>query len=91
MVAHTFSCPQGLYFNEITDGCDFLRNGDCGSKDIQELETKKEDIPVNESTKAEDEDEDIEDPKSLKDILEIVKAAGKCLVRGLTQSICCNY
>ena len=82
-MAHTFSCPRGLYFNQITDGCDFLRNVDCGDKDIEE--------PVSKETKEDDESEEnaisdnetdadgneIEDPKSLKDILEIVKAAGK--------------
>jgi hypothetical protein len=43
MVAHTFSCPQGLFFNEITDGCDFLRNVECGDKDTQEPEPTKKD------------------------------------------------
>ncbi len=23
MVAHTFTCPTGLYFSTVTDGCDF--------------------------------------------------------------------
>jgi len=23
LVAHTFTCPRGLFFNSITDGCDF--------------------------------------------------------------------
>merc|ERR1719412_3545633 len=91
MVAHTFSCPRGLYFNQITDGCDFLRNVDCGDKDIEE--------PVSKETKEDDESEEnaisdnetdadgneIEDPKSLKDILEIVKAAGG--VEGLEKQI----
>ena len=42
MVAHTFSCPQGLFFNQITDGCDFLRNVNCGDKDTEEKEETKE-------------------------------------------------
>ena len=36
MVAHTFTCPQGLYFNSLTDGCDFRRNVDCEGKDDTE-------------------------------------------------------
>ena len=79
MVAHTFSCPQGLYFNEITDGCDFLRNVDCGDKDIKEPEPKKDKNNGAHNAageNVEEEEDEIEDPKSLKDILEIVKAAG---------------
>ena len=78
MLAHTFSCPQGLFFNQITDGCDFLRNVDCGDKDTEEPEAKKEASKETEEvlSEADNEEEDVEDPKSLKDILEIVKAAG---------------
>ena len=79
MVAHTFSCPQGLFFNQITDGCDFLRNVNCGDKDTEETQEKKETEEIeNEEvlSEADNEEEDVEDPKSLKDILEIVKAAG---------------
>ena len=81
MVAHTFSCPQGLFFNQITDGCDFLRNVNCGDKDTEEKEETKETserIETEEEvlSEADNEEEDVEDPKSLKDILEIVKAAG---------------
>ena len=80
MVAHTFSCPQGLYFNQITDGCDFLRNVDCGDKDISEPEPKEKKNEVKENSiidsEEDDEDDDIEDPNSLKAILERVKAAG---------------
>ena len=81
MVAHTFSCPQGLFFNQITDGCDFLRNVDCGDKDIEEPEpTKKDPAKSEESSSSnvdsEEDEDDVEDPKSLKDILDIVKAAG---------------
>ena len=80
-MAHTFSCPQGLFFNQITDGCDFLRNVECGDKDTEEKEPKKKD-PVQSSESStgndddEEEEEEVEDPKSLKDILQIVKAAG---------------
>jgi hypothetical protein len=88
MVAHTFSCPQGLYFNQITDGCDFLRNVDCGDKDITEPEPKKSKTAAKDnsiSDNNEDDEDDVEDPKSLKDILEIVKAAGG--VEGLEKQI----
>ena len=82
MVAHTFSCPQGLYFNQVTDGCDFLRNVDCGDKDISEPEPKKTKSEIKENSinseedDEDDEDDDVEDPNSLKAILERVKAAG---------------
>jgi len=89
MVAHTFSCPQGLYFNQITDGCDFLRNVDCGDKDISEPEPKEKKNEVKENSiidsEEDDEDDDIEDPNSLKAILERVKAAGG--VEGLEKQI----
>jgi len=87
MVAHTFSCPQGLYFNQITDGCDFLRNVDCGDKDISEPEPKekKNEVKENSITDSEEDDDDIEDPNSLKAILERVKAAGG--VEGLEKQI----
>ena len=78
MVAHTFSCPQGLFFNQITDGCDFLRNVNCGDKDTTESETiaSKEDEEDNEDDVETEEEDEVEDPKSLKDILQIVKDAG---------------
>jgi len=89
MVAHTFSCPQGLFFNQITDGCDFLRNVNCGDKDTEETEAKKESSEEEETeevnSEADNEEEDVEDPKSLKDILEIVKAAGG--IEGLEKQI----
>ena len=79
-MAHTFSCPQGLFFNQITDGCDFLRNVNCGDKDTEETQEKKETTEEIENeevlSEADNDEEDVEDPKSLKDILEIVKAAG---------------
>jgi len=89
MVAHTFSCPQGLFFNQITDGCDFLRNVNCGDKDTEEKEETKETSEKIETeevlSEADNEEEDVEDPKSLKDILEIVKAAGG--IEGLEKQI----
>ena len=69
---------QGLFFNEFTDGCDFLRNVNCGDKDTTEVE--KSDGTSAETSEASDSDEEEpeeEDPKSLKDILELVKAAGE--------------
>jgi chitinase len=79
-VAHTFSCPKGLYFNQISDGCDFLRNVDCGDRDIKETEkteAEKEAIASGaESVESDEDDDEEEDPKSLKNILELVKAAG---------------
>ena len=76
----TVHIPQGLFFNQITDGCDFLRNVNCGDKDTEETPEKKETSEEIENeevlSEAENEEEDVEDPKSLKDILEIVKAAG---------------
>merc|ERR1719367_1122872 len=89
MVAHTFSCPQGLFFNQITDGCDFLRNVNCGDKDTEETEAKKESSEEEETeevnSEADNEEEDVEDPKSLKDILQIVKDAGG--IEGLEKQI----
>jgi len=87
-VAHTFSCPQGLYFNQITDGCDFLRNVDCGDKDIKETQTKKSKDAVKENSitdESDDDDSEEEDPKSLKDILQLVKDAGG--IEGLEKQI----
>merc|ERR1719348_102087 len=66
MVAHTFSCPQGLYFNINTDGCDFLRNVNCGDKDT--TDTEDEEVEDNSISDL--------DPTSLKSILDIVKNEG---------------
>ena len=54
---------------------------ECGDKDTEEPEpTKKDKVKLEESSspsvESEEEEDDVEDPKSLKDILEIVKAAG---------------
>merc|ERR550517_1438110 len=86
MVAHTFSCPQGLFFNEFTDGCDFLRNVNCGDKDTTEVEKSDGTSPeTSEASDSDEEEPEEEDPKSLKDILELVKAAGG--VEGLEKQI----
>ena len=73
---------QGLYFNEHSDGCDFLRNVNCGDKDTTEVakaEGTEKEASANGAVVSESDDEDTEeeDPKSLKDILELVKAAGE--------------
>jgi len=82
-VAHTFSCPKGLYFNEYTDGCDFLRNVDCAGKDT--TETEKTEADKAESNEDDDEESDEEDPKSLKNILQLVRERGG--VEGLEEEI----
>merc|ERR1712106_970132 len=64
MVAHMFSCPQGLFFNEITDGCDFLRNVNCGDKEIKETATNKPTTVTEGIPQTEDGNDDVEDPKS---------------------------
>ena len=77
MVAHTFTCPTGLFFNTLTDGCDFRRNVDCGDKEDKETPAKSttsapsEDLDVDE-----DDEDDEEDPRSLKEILSAIKEAG---------------
>lgn len=77
----TMICLQGLFFNEFSDGCDFLRNVNCGDKDTTEV-TKTEGTEKDasssdaESSDSDEEESEEEDPKSLKDILELVKAAG---------------
>lgn len=69
---------QGLFFNEFTDGCDFLRNVNCGDKDTTEVDkTDGTDKETSEASDSDEEEPEEEDPKSLKDILELVKAAGE--------------
>ena len=69
---------QGLFFNEFTDGCDFLRNVNCGDKDTTEVEKSDGTSPeTSEASDSDEEEPEEEDPKSLKDILELVKAAGE--------------
>ena len=73
MVAHTFTCPQGLYFNSLTDGCDFRRNVDCGGKDEKDDPKKKTTTPA----PRDDDDEKDEESQDLADILSEIKEAGK--------------
>ena len=54
---------------------------ECGDKDTEEPEPVKKDPvksaePSSPIVDSEEDEDDVEDPKSLKDILEIVKAAG---------------
>ena len=74
---------QGLFFNEFTDGCDFLRNVNCGDKDTTEVDkTEGTEKETAEESESDEEEAEEEDPKSLKDILELVKAAGEWHGRG---------
>ena len=77
MIAHTFTCPQGLYFNSITDGCDFRRNVDCEGKDDAEEKKSKKKTTTTESP-SQDDDEKTEDEQSVEEILEAIRNAGKC-------------
>merc|ERR1711981_681217 len=62
MIAHTFTCPTGLYFNSITDGCDFRRNVDCeGKDDTEEKKSKKDQDATTESSLSFDDDDDSEE------------------------------
>eukprot|EP00096_Caligus_rogercresseyi_P009501 TRINITY_DN3239_c0_g1_i4.p1 TRINITY_DN3239_c0_g1~~TRINITY_DN3239_c0_g1_i4.p1 ORF type:complete len:674 (+),score=149.44 TRINITY_DN3239_c0_g1_i4:227-2248(+) len=69
MVAHTFTCPQGLFFNSLTDGCDFKRNVDCENK------SQNEEVEV-QSTTTEPNQPSNPNDKSVQDILEEIKEAG---------------
>ena len=82
MIAHTFTCPQGLYFNSITDGCDFRRNVDCdGKDDKEEKKSKKTKSTTTESTTLFDGDDSSED-QTLEEILEAIKDAGNVCDEG---------
>ena len=74
MIAHTFTCPQGLYFNSITDGCDFRRNVDCEGKDDSEEKKSKKSKPER-TTESSYEDDDGEE-QTVEEILEQIKNAG---------------
>merc|ERR1711892_1639818 len=76
MIANKFTCAEGLYFNKHTDSCDFLKNVDCGDKKIEDPQPDKSDNSLEDNSISDSEEDNVEDPKSLKDILEIVKAAG---------------
>jgi hypothetical protein len=76
MIAHTFTCPQGLYFNSVTDGCDFRRNVDCeGKDDAEEKKGKKNKSTTTELPIAFDEVK-TSDEQSVEEILEAIKNAG---------------
>lgn len=77
MVAHTFTCPTGLYFNTLTDGCDFKRNVDCGGRDDKEVPAKDKSTTTVSPLDEDDDDDSEEDPRSLKEILSAIKTAGK--------------
>ena len=75
MIAHTFTCPQGLYFNSVTDGCDFRRNVDCEGKDDSEEKKSKKDKSTTTESPSSYEDEDGEE-QTVEEILEKIKNAG---------------
>ena len=74
MVAHTFTCPQGLYFNSLTDGCDFRRNVDCEGKDDTEEDAESTEGTTSRTTSASTKSGD--EPETLEDVLAQIKAAG---------------
>ena len=76
MVAHTFTCPQGLYFNSLTDGCDFRRNVDCEGKD--EKEEEEDDAPASTTSKPKSSkpSKSGNEPETLEDVLSAIKEAG---------------
>ena len=85
MIAHTFTCPQGLYFNSITDGCDFRRNVDCeGKDDTEEKKSKKSKSTTTESSLSFD-DEDGEE-KTVEEILEEMRKMHVMHVESMTES-----
>ena len=76
MIAHTFTCPQGLWFNSVTDGCDFRRNVDCEGKDDSEEEKSKKVKSSTTESPSSYEDEDGEE-QTVAEILEKIKNAGR--------------
>ena len=77
MVAHTFTCPQGLYFNSLTDGCDFRRNVDCEGKDDTEEDAETTEGTTARTTSAAASTKSGDEPETLEDVLAQIKAAGK--------------
>ena len=75
MVAHTFTCPQGLYFNSLTDGCDFRRNVDCEGKD--DTEEDAEDNETSATTAKTTATNANGGGETLEDVLAQIKSAGK--------------
>ena len=78
MVAHTFTCPQGLYFNSLTDGCDFRRNVDCEGKD--DTEEDPEESTTTRTTQAEKSSTKSGEGESLEDVLSAIKEAGMSFI-----------
>ena len=76
MVAHTFTCPQGLYFNSLTDGCDFRRNVDCEGKDDTEEDAESTEGTTTRTTSAAASTKSGDEPETLEDVLAQIKAAG---------------
>ena len=76
MVAHTFTCPQGLYFNSLTDGCDFRRNVDCEGKDDTEEDAETTEGTTARTTSAAASTKSGDEPETLEDVLAQIKAAG---------------
>ena len=77
MVAHTFTCPQGLYFNSLTDGCDFRRNVDCEGKDEKEEEEEDDDASASTTSKPTSKpSKSGNEPETLEDVLSAIKQAG---------------
>ena len=77
MVAHTFTCPQGLYFNSLTDGCDFRRNVDCEGKD--DTEEDVEDKGTSATTSKTTASNANGGGETLEDVLAQIKSAGKTI------------
>ena len=76
MVAHTFTCPQGLYFNSLTDGCDFRRNVDCEGKDDTEEDSDDSQASSSIATTAKTTSSSNGGGETLEDVLEQIKSAG---------------
>ena len=78
MVAHTFTCPQGLYFNSLTDGCDFRRNVDCDGKDEKEedAEPSSTTTKTTEAAASSSPAKASGEPETLEEVLEAIKNAG---------------
>ena len=69
-----FSPSTGLYFNSLTDGCDFRRNVDCDGKDETEEEDEQPSSTTSRTTAAKPKKPG--EPETLEDVLEAIKDAG---------------
>ena len=65
---------SGLYFNSLTDGCDFRRNVDCDGKDETEEEDEQPSSTTSRTTAAKPKKPG--EPETLEDVLEAIKDAG---------------